>query len=645
MSTLLAFNTVMEKLQLRYSSKNIPIPSKRSFKLQLMEKIELVIKRMRWKAFFYDQGNNKYTPENYGLKSLNCPPKIKEMTNFENDLINLLKSIKFRATKSSFQRQLTEDIRTIKNTKTTLTFADKTSNVYKVTKEQYEKLLNNAITTSYKKVSKKTQDQINNQGKNILKNKEVIKRMFVNGKQNCFITLKDHKPNFQNNPTVRLLNPAKNELGRISKTILDKINVNLRNSLHLNQWKNTQEVIDWFKGIDNKQRYKFIMFDIKDFYPSISKELLTDALMFAETIINLDDQDKKIIYHSRKSLLFNQEQTWMKKGNDLFDVSMGAYDGAEVCELIGIFLLNLLGRQYDTKNIGLYRDDGLSIFKNCSGPQMEKIKKRLQKVFKDNGLNVIIECNMKIVNYLDVTFNLNDGSYRPYQKPDNTIQYIHVESNHPPNIIKQIPKTIEKRLSQLSSSEKIFNESAPFYEDKLQQSGYQQKLKYNPANTEIHNKRNHKRNIIWFNPPFSRNVSTKIGKYFLNLLDKHFPRNHRLHKIFNRNNVKVSYSCTKSMKTIITNHNKNILGKKPSINKSHCNCRNKEACPLNGQCQIGEVVYESTLSSNQPTYKEKKYFGIAEESFKGRLYNHNLSFRNDLYKNDTELSKELCKSR
>ena len=75
--------------------------------------------------------------------------------------------------------------------------------------------------------------------------------MFVNGKQDCFITLKDHKPNFQNNPTVRLLNPAKNELSRISKTILDKINENLYNSLYLNQWKNTQEVIDWLKGIDN----------------------------------------------------------------------------------------------------------------------------------------------------------------------------------------------------------------------------------------------------------------------------------------------------------------------------------------------------------------------------------------------------------
>ena len=178
-------------------------------------------------------------------------------------------------------------------------------------------------------MNKKAQSQINSQGKNILKNKEVIKIMFVNAKQNCFITLNDHKPNLQNNPTVRLLNPAKNELGRISKTILDKINVDLHNSLHLYQWKNTQ-VIDWFQGIDKKQHYKFIMFDIKDFYSSISKELLTDALTFAETVINIDDHDKKIIYHSRKSFLFNQGKTWMKQRSNLFDVSMGAYGGTEV---------------------------------------------------------------------------------------------------------------------------------------------------------------------------------------------------------------------------------------------------------------------------------------------------------------------------
>ena len=88
-------------------------------------------------------------------------------------------------------------------------------------------------------------------------------------------------------------------------------------------------------------------------------------------------------------------------------------------------------------------DDELSIFKDYNGPQMEKIKKHLQKVFKNNGLDVIIECNMKVGNYLHVTFNLNDDTYLPYQKPDNIIQYIQVESNHPPNIIKQISKQLK----------------------------------------------------------------------------------------------------------------------------------------------------------------------------------------------------------
>ena len=96
------------------------------------------------------------------------------------------------------------------------------------------------------------------------------------------------------------------------------------------------------------------------------------------------------------------------------------------------------------------------------------------------------------------------------------------------------------------------------------------------------------------------------------------------------------------MKTKISNHNKIILGKKPLINTSTCNRPNKEACTLNAQCQIGVVVYEGTFSCNQPNYKNfKKYFGIAEESFKGRLYNHNLSFTNYFHKNVTELSKEL----
>ena len=132
-----------------------------------------------------------------------------------------------------------------------------------------------------------------------------------------------------------------------------------------------------------------------------------------------------------------------------------------------MFCLMFDGRQYDKKNIGLYRDDGLSIFKNCRCRQMVRMKKHLQNVFKSNGLDVIINYNMKIVNCFDFTFHLNVRTYRPYQKPDSKIQQTHFESNHPPNINKKTLKTIEKRLSQVSSNEEIFSESAPFYEGKL----------------------------------------------------------------------------------------------------------------------------------------------------------------------------------
>ena len=94
--------------------------------------------------------------------------------------------------------------------------------------------------------------------------------------------------------------------------------------------------------------------------------------------------------------------------------------------------------------VGIYRDDGLAVFKNISGPESEHIKKNFQSLFKKYGLEIIIECNKKVVDYLGVTFNLKDGTCKPYHKPDNKIAYINVQSNHPANIIKQLPKTIEQ---------------------------------------------------------------------------------------------------------------------------------------------------------------------------------------------------------
>ena len=177
--------------------------------------------------------------------------------------MELIRNIKFRKIRNTFQEKLKEDIKLIKDSHKTMTFADKTSNMYRLTKEQYDKLIMNSITSTYKKANSNIKKQINKAGKNLMRDKEVIKRMETNEEGNSFITIKDHKENFDNHPTVRLINPAKNELGRISKLILDKINKKISQKFELNQWKNTGIVLDWFKQIKNKHLYKFVTFDIK----------------------------------------------------------------------------------------------------------------------------------------------------------------------------------------------------------------------------------------------------------------------------------------------------------------------------------------------------------------------------------------------
>ncbi len=144
----------------------------------------------------------------------------------------------------------------------------------------------------------------------------------------AFISLKDYKENFENDSKCRLINPAKRESGKLSKIILDKINSNLRRTLNLNQWKNTQNVIEWFGNIKEKHRRNFISFD---FYQSMSENLLDQALSWASNLAIITKDEISIIKHARKSLLFNDGKPWTKKdSNSLFDVTMGSYDGAEI---------------------------------------------------------------------------------------------------------------------------------------------------------------------------------------------------------------------------------------------------------------------------------------------------------------------------
>ena len=104
-----------------------------------------------------------------------------------------------------------------------------------------------------------------------------------------------------------------------------------------------------------------------------------------------------------------------------------------------------------------------------------------------------------------VTLNLNDGSYRPYKKPTDETNYIHINTEHPPSILKQLPMSTEKRLLSLSSSKEIFEETAPHYERYLSNCGHKGKLNYcDQTSPNLITKRKQQRNILWFNPPYSK---------------------------------------------------------------------------------------------------------------------------------------------
>ena len=118
--------------------------------------------------------------------------------------------------------------------------------------------------------------------------------------------------NFLNHPATRLIYSAKNEIGIISKQILDQINSTLCEILKVNEWKNTASVINWFKKFENKSSRKFIMFGIKDFYPSIKEGLLIEALEFAKQNMTIKSKDRETIFQPRRSLLYKEKEPWIK---------------------------------------------------------------------------------------------------------------------------------------------------------------------------------------------------------------------------------------------------------------------------------------------------------------------------------------------
>ena len=312
---------------------------------------------------------------------------------------------------------------------------------------------------------------------------------------------------------------------------------------------------------------------------------------------------------------------------------MGSFDGAEICELVGLYILNDISELVGKENVGLYRDDGLAVIDRATGPKSDSRRKDIISIFQKHGLSITIEVNLQAVDFLDVTFDLAQNKYFPYRKPNDVPLYVNSSSNHPQSILKQIPDMINKRVSNLSCNEKEFKKVKDVYQSALKASGYDKDMNYIQKSDK---KKSRQRKIIWFNPPFSNNAKTNVGKIFMSLVRKHFPRHHKFHKIFNPNTLKLSYSCMPNVESIIKQHNSKLLNPVHLNQLEPCNCRNPQQCPLDGKCLTKCIVYKSTVKTQN---SEHVYFGIAEKEFKPRYRNHLSSFKLPQYENDTELSK------
>ena len=146
--------------------------------------------------------------------------------------------------------------------------------------------------------------------------------------------------------------------------------------------------------------------------------------------------------------MFYGHEAWKKKDADTpFDATMGSYDGAELCELFGIYIQSLSTNIVSKDNMGLYRDDGLFILHKINKQQTDRVRKKMISILKNIDFKIEIVTNLTEGDFLDLTFNLENNTYRPNKKPNDKLIYIDVSSSYPPQIKKQLTRIISDRLS------------------------------------------------------------------------------------------------------------------------------------------------------------------------------------------------------
>ena len=343
----------MEKVSLGYSEKNIPIPSIKEYETQFVEKAESFLGRANWKAWHALNPGQTSDFETFGFSTTRAPPAVPQLKDFGNDMIDLINKVKFVKKRSSFQVALKEDLNKVMRGEKLVVAADKTSNWYKVKVEDYKKAVTEEITANYKKVGREELNKTNSKAAKLVSKLNIEERVDVFAESNAFLTIKDHKATFPTRVSHRLINPAKSSVCKISKQILETVNKKVRAITKLHQWTSTAQVIQWFRQVENKQRKKFFKYDIVDFYPSISQKLFNEAITFARQYVEITDDEVELLVHCRESYLCLGADVWAKKKNSRFDVTIGAWDGAEVAELVGLLMITKVNQLFP--EAGIYR--------------------------------------------------------------------------------------------------------------------------------------------------------------------------------------------------------------------------------------------------------------------------------------------------
>ena len=155
-------------------------------------------------------------------------------------------------------------------------------------------------------------------------------------------------------------------------------------------------------------------------YPFISKDLLLKSLNHEENLIDITEEQTEMILICRKSNLIYDESTRKKYCSNNIDVPIGAYDSAQTVDLRGIYILVTQDRIIDRRQTRSYRDDDLIFIPDSNGPKTSKIHKKMIKAFKLLGFKIEISSKLKIVNFLDISFNFRNNTFKPFSKDNQT---------------------------------------------------------------------------------------------------------------------------------------------------------------------------------------------------------------------------------